>query len=109
MSPSELGLLRQVFGELRRDLALPDVVLHLRARPEELLRRIRARGRPYERAIGLDYLRVLDLTRDRLFAGWDVCPVVEIDTEQLDGRTPEGLHTIARRVIAHLPVPSQRT
>lgn len=108
MSPSELGLLRQVFAELRRDLALPDVVLHLRARPEELLRRIRARDRPYERGIGLDYLRALDLVRDRLFAGWDACPVVEIDTEQLDGRTPEGLHAITRRIIAQLPLPHRK-
>jgi deoxyadenosine/deoxycytidine kinase len=102
ISPAELVLLRQAFAELRRDLPPPDVVVHLRARPEELLRRIRLRNRPYERRIGLDYLTALDLRRDNLFAEWTVCPVVEVNTERIDGRSPDGLRAIADDVLGRV-------
>lgn len=98
----ELELLRDTLARLREGLAAPDVVVHLRARPEELLERIRARGRPYERGITLAYLKALDLARVNLFASWDSCPVVLIDTEDLDARTDDGLSAITENIARRL-------
>lgn len=102
LTRDELELLRDTLARLREDLSAPDVVVHLRARPEELLERIRARGRPYERGIALDYLKALDLARIKLFSSWNSCPVVPIDTEELDARTDDGLQTITEHVARHL-------
>jgi deoxyadenosine/deoxycytidine kinase len=102
LTSAELELLRDTLTRLRADLPAPDLVVHLRARPEELLERIRGRGRHYERGIQLDYLTALDLARINLFSAWDSCPVVVIDTEELDARTDNGLEAITQNVAVHL-------
>ena len=102
LSSSELELLRDALASLRDGLPAPDVVVHLRARPEELLERIRARGRNYERDIDLEYLRALDLARIKLFSTWNSCPVVIINTEVVDARTDDGLRAITEQIARHL-------
>lgn len=59
-----LTLVRTVAGRV----APPDLVLHLDVRPETALARIRARGRPCERAITLQYLQGLHQQYERWLA-----------------------------------------
>ncbi len=72
-------------------LRRPDLILYLRASPEALMDRIARRGRPSERAIGIDYIARLN----RAYEEWmerarHEMEVLEIDTERvpLQGDTP---------------------
>ncbi len=72
-------------------LRRPDLILYLKASPEVLMDRIARRGRPSERAIGIDYITRLN----RAYEEWmerarHELEVLEIDTERvpLQGDTP---------------------
>ena len=69
----------------------PDLILYLKASPAALMDRIARRGRPSERAIGIDYITRLN----RAYEDWmerarHEMEVLEIDTERvpLQGDTP---------------------
>ena len=65
-------------------LAPPDLLLVLRCSNRALRRRIRKRGRPSEQSMPAKYLRDLQKLYDSWYDSWDRCPVLEIDTEELD-------------------------
>jgi deoxyadenosine kinase len=48
-----------LFSSMLNFMRRPDVIIHLDLTPEQSLERIRARGRPMEAGISLDYLRAL--------------------------------------------------
>jgi len=65
-------------------LRRPDLILYLKASPEALMDRIARRGRPSERAIGIDYIARLN----RAYEEWmerarHEMEVLEIDTERV--------------------------
>ncbi len=59
----------------------PDVVIYLKAGHEEILRRIRRRGRPVERYIDHLYLEALVSAYDEYFDSVQDRPVVVVDTD----------------------------
>ena len=65
-------------------LAPPDLLIVLRCSVRALRRRIRKRGRASEQSMPAKYLRELQTLYDGWFSRWDRCPVLEIDTEELD-------------------------
>ena len=72
-------------------LRRPDLILYLKASPETLMERIARRGRPSERAIGIDYIARLNRAYDEwMRRARDDVDVLEIDTERvpLQGETP---------------------
>ncbi|MGD8625976.1 MAG: deoxynucleoside kinase [Anaerolineae bacterium] len=75
---------RQVFDLLTATLPRPDLLLYLQAPVEVLLARIGQRGRPIERGITADYLSLLESFYEEWMAGFDLCPVLAIRTDDLD-------------------------
>ena len=56
LSDSELALIERVYDIVTVDLTPPDSLIRIPAPLDQLLERIRARNRPFERPIDLDYL-----------------------------------------------------
>lgn len=98
LEPREHTLLLEAFEAVAGDLEPPDLVVWLRAPVDELLRRIAARGREYERSMSGEYLAALADARRAYLAAWDRCPIIEVDTTAVDARDPAGAAELARRV-----------
>ncbi|MGC9455480.1 MAG: deoxynucleoside kinase [Phycisphaerae bacterium] len=75
----------------------PNVLVHLDASEDELLRRIQRRGRPFERTMTRDFLARMRADYNELTGKID-CEVVRIDTESSDPRRPETVRELAERV-----------
>ncbi len=67
-----------------RTLPPPDLLIFLKAPVEVLLERIRRRGRAMEQSITADYLALLDRFYDEWLAGFDLCPVLTIRSDNLN-------------------------
>ncbi len=74
-------LLYQTLSQLLRP---PDLVVYLKASVSTLQRRISQRGRHYEQTIAEDYLIRLNQLYDEWIAGFKLCPVLTVDTNNLD-------------------------
>ncbi len=84
---------------LRLDDLLPNptLLVYLKASVQELSERIRQRGRVQEQALTSMHLENLQSRYETLITDWTRCSVLEIDTEAIDLRTPEGLRHVFDR------------
>lgn len=65
-------------------LPTPDLLIVLRAPVSVLMKRIQLRARNIETGISADYLSLLDSFYDDWLQDFDICPVLTIQTENLD-------------------------
>ena len=76
---------KDLFATMVSYLRPPDLILYLRAQPETIMQRIRARGRDCEKQIEEDYIRELhesyDLWAERIPL---ISPLHVVNTEELD-------------------------
>ncbi len=86
MSHLEFRIYEENFREMTKRIPPPDVYLYLKAPLEVLQRNIVRRGRPEEQGMVADstYLETLQNLYDDFFRNHAECPVVEIDTSQMD-------------------------
>ncbi|MBP6787834.1 MAG: deoxynucleoside kinase [Candidatus Promineofilum sp.] len=75
---------RTVFELIVANLPRPDLLIYLTAPVPVLVERIRQRARPIEAGITADYLALLDTFYREWLAGFDLCPVLTLRTQQLD-------------------------
>ena len=75
-------------GSLERLLPPPSLIIYLHAPAEQLLRRVRSRGRSFERGLALPYLERLQGKYSDWIAGYTKGPLIRIDTEAYDFRRP---------------------
>ncbi|MCA9774634.1 MAG: deoxynucleoside kinase [Myxococcales bacterium] len=90
LQPEELDLYYRVYELLKIRVAVPDLVVYLRARPEILLSRIKRRAIVYERAIGSDYLEALTQAYDKYFFHYAETPLLVVETSEIDILDREG-------------------
>ncbi len=93
------------FEALRPLLTLPDVIIHLETSVDQVLDRIRERGRASEQAISRDYLQALT----DLFDSWvssveDQTTVLRLDWTKYQP-VDEVVRTIEDRLQVQLPIP----
>ena len=62
----------------------PNLVIYLRASVDTLLKRIRQRGREYERQISVVYVEKLNTLYEDWFHSFTLCPVLTIPADRLD-------------------------
>jgi deoxyadenosine/deoxycytidine kinase len=80
-------------------LPAPDLLLVLKAPVPVLLQRIRERGREMEKGITAEYLELLDRFYDDWLAGFDVCPVLTLRSDDLDFvHKPQHLEVVVARI-----------
>ncbi len=84
LSESELAMYDSVSNAVSKDLPKPDLVIYLQANVQTLLRRIQMRGRPMERNIEGNYLRDLIERYNHHFWHYTDCPVLIINTDNID-------------------------
>jgi deoxyadenosine/deoxycytidine kinase len=82
----ELDLYERLFHVLRVQVPQPDLVIYLRAEHDLVMRRIEERGRPYEAEMDPEYIRAVAGAYQRFFASFHDCPVITVDTSDLDFR-----------------------
>jgi len=82
----ELALYERLFEVLRVQVPEPDLIIYLRAELDVIMERIAERDRPYERGMDPGYIREVAAAYGELFGGFDACPVLTIDTSELDLR-----------------------
>jgi deoxyadenosine/deoxycytidine kinase len=75
---------RSIFDLVTASLPRPDLLLYLKAPVRVLLKRIRGRGRNIETGISEDYLALLDSFYDEWLKGFDLCPVLTLQSDDLD-------------------------
>ena len=75
---------QDLYLTLRQEIRPPDLMIYLRCPLRTLNRRIRQRGRSFERAIPRAYLASLEGLYEEWIARYDLSPVLVIDMERLD-------------------------
>lgn len=90
---------RAVFDLVVGTLPRPDLLLFLRAPVPALLERIHGRGRAIESGITAGYLGLLETFYDEWIRTFDLCPVLTIQTDDLDFvHKPKHLEIVVQRI-----------
>jgi len=84
LDPHELGLYQQVADTLELDPPTPDLVVYLQAPAQVLLKRVAARGIPYEQLIEPEYLERLGEAYARFFYDFDAAPLLIVNAAAID-------------------------
>ena len=99
LEEDELKLYERLHGLLNEKIVKPDLVLYLQASVEVLLDRVRARGRPYERAVSREYLEEVVRAYNYFFFHFTQAPLLVINTNEVDlARNPANLKDLVRRM-----------
>jgi deoxyadenosine/deoxycytidine kinase len=72
---------RELFDTMVQFLEPPDLLIYLRTSVSVLVERIRTRGREYERAIPVEYLKQLDGHYEDWIARYDLSPLLIVETD----------------------------
>lgn len=90
---------RKVFDLVVAGLPPPDLLIYLRAPVPVLMKRIQKRGRAIESGITADYLNLLDSYYEEWMKSFDLCPVLTIQTNDLDFvHKPKHLDIVIQRI-----------
>jgi len=84
MSERDYRCYRELYEVLTKFLPPPDLVVYLRASVPTLVERIRLRDRDYERDVSLDYLKQLNDLYEEWAAGFSLCPMLTVPSDNLD-------------------------
>jgi deoxyadenosine/deoxycytidine kinase len=99
MSQRDWRNYQDLYETLSQMLRPPDLIVYLQADVSTLRRRIQQRGRDYEQSISDDYLAQLNQLYEEWVAGFNLCPVLTVATDNLDYvERKEDLELIVGRV-----------
>jgi deoxyadenosine/deoxycytidine kinase len=100
----DYSVYRELYQAVSAVLPPPDLIVYLRAEVETLQKRIRQRGRDFERGISREYLEQLNRLYDEWVVGFTLCPVLTIQTDSLNFvDNPDQLNHIANTILDTLP------
>lgn len=90
---------RKLFELVVDGLPRPDLLIYLKAPVNVLMERIRRRARNMETGITLEYLALLDSFYEEWLGAFDLCPVLTIQTNDLDyANMPSHLDLVTQRI-----------
>jgi len=96
----ELPLYEQVYRVLEPKILKPDLVIFLQADTDTLLRRIKQRGRAFEKEISLDYIAAVNEAYNQFFFRYNDTPLLVINTSDIDFvRRREDLDDLLKQVL----------
>lgn len=75
---------RELYEAMGLFLPPPDLVVYLRASVPTLLKRIRKRGRDFERRVSAEYLEQLNRLYEEWTERFSLCPVLTVPSDNLD-------------------------
>lgn len=80
----ELPLYEQVYSVLEPKIMKPDLVIFLQADTDTLLRRIKSRGRTFEKEVSRDYIAAVNEAYNHFFFRYSDTPLLVINTSDID-------------------------
>ncbi len=90
---------RSLFNIVVDSLPRPDLLIYLKAPTNVLMDRINKRARNMETGISAEYLSLLNTFYDEWLNAFDLCPVLTIQTDNLDYvNHPQHLDTVTQRI-----------
>lgn len=100
LSDPELELYEQISAILNERITPPDLVIYLQAGTDVLMKRIKRRGRGYEKNISGDYVDALNEAYETFFFHYRETPLLVIKTSEIDFvRSAEDLDDLIRQVL----------
>jgi deoxyadenosine/deoxycytidine kinase len=100
LSEHELALYEQIYRMVEPKIVRPDLVIFLQADTETILRRIRQRGRSFERNLDRDYIESLNDAYSNFFFRYSDTPLLVINTSEIDFvHNREDLDDLIRQVL----------
>jgi deoxyguanosine kinase len=84
LDDSELMIFNRLYELLYETVPRPDLVIYLQAGIDTLLRRIKKRGRAYEKSISPQYLQELSEAYSHYFYRYDETPLLVVNTNEID-------------------------
>ncbi len=80
----ELALYEQIYRVLEPKIVRPDLVIFLQADTETLLRRIKQRGRSFEKDVDHGYIAAVNEAYSQFFFRYSEAPLLVINTSDID-------------------------
>lgn len=84
LNNEEYDLYDQLYSYMTVDIPKPDLLIYLQAPIEVLMKRIRKRGRDFEKHITSQYLESLNSTYLRFFNSYNGSPLLVVNAEDID-------------------------
>lgn len=84
LNDNELALYEQIYRMIEPKVVRPDLVIFLQADTETILRRIRQRGRPFEKNVDRDYIESVNEAYNHYFFRYGETPLLVINTSDID-------------------------
>ena len=84
MTERDYHTYRELYEAMGLFLPPPDLVVYLRASVPTLLKRIRKRGRDFERKVSAEYLEQLNQLYEEWTERFSLCPVLTVPSDNLD-------------------------
>jgi deoxyguanosine kinase len=84
LNEEEFALYDKIYAILAVDVPRPDLVIYLQAGPEALYKRIRQRGRSYERDIDFEYIERLCEAYNTFFFHYNSSPMLIVNIKGFD-------------------------
>jgi deoxyguanosine kinase len=84
LDDSELMIYNRLYDLLYETVPKPDLVIYLQGNLDTLLRRIKRRGRAYEKSISPQYLQELSEAYSHYFYRYEETPLLVVNTNDID-------------------------
>jgi deoxyguanosine kinase len=99
LDDSELMIYNRLYDLLVDTVPKPGLVIYLQANIDTLLKRIKKRGRGYEKAISPQYLQELSEAYSHYFYRYDETPLLVVNTNDIDFvNTPEHFDQLEEQI-----------
>lgn len=84
LSENEYKIYNKIYEQFRDIITPPNFVVYLRTSVDTLMERIKVRGRPYEKGIKKSYIKKLNEKYEEWIQGFDMAPVLTLDTDEYE-------------------------
>ena len=99
LEDSELMIYNRLYELLYETVPKPELVIYLQGNLDTLLKRIKKRGRAYERSISPQYLQELSEAYSHYFYRYDETPLLVVNTNEIDFvNTPEHFDQLIEQI-----------
>lgn len=102
LDEQQLKLYNKIYPWFSEIAALPVLVIYLIDSPQNCLRRIQKRNRPYERAVDETFLEILRAGYEQLLSGWRYCPVIRIKVSDFDLTDDSNIRYLSKQIRAYV-------